>query len=130
MISKNGYGIEFYQTLGKLFYAIAAADKHVREEEFIKLKEIIKTDWVPVVDFNGDKLQQIEIVFDTFCKKDNLNANECFRDFVDFKKKHESLYTSTIKYLILKTANAIAYSSSSKNKSELIMLTKLQMYLK
>ena len=36
----------FYQNLGKLFYAIAAADKVVREEEVNILKQIVNTDWL------------------------------------------------------------------------------------
>ena len=38
--------MDFYQNLGKLFYAIAAADNHVDEAEFNALKETVKTDLI------------------------------------------------------------------------------------
>ena len=58
--------IKFYQNLGKLFYAIAAVDKNAREEEYNKLKEIVKSEWLAVDeiedDFHTDAAYQIEIV--------------------------------------------------------------------
>ena len=42
MKTKKKMTLKFYQNLGKLFYAIAAADKHVRDVEFDKLKELKK----------------------------------------------------------------------------------------
>ena len=39
---------EFYSSIGKLFYAIAASDKVVRTEEIRTLKELVKEKWVPV----------------------------------------------------------------------------------
>jgi len=60
--------IEFYQILGKLFYAIAASDKVVHKVEIETLKELIKTVWVPLDDyedeFHEDAAYQIETVFD------------------------------------------------------------------
>ena len=37
--------INFYQNLGKLFYAIAAVDKTVKDKEFSTLETIIRNDW-------------------------------------------------------------------------------------
>jgi hypothetical protein len=128
------YSIAFYQALGKLFYAIASADKHVHLKEYNKLKDIVKNEWLPVDDyeddFNTDAAYQIEIVFDWLNKHEELHPYQWFNEFLDFKKEHEKLFTDHIKHLILKTANAIAYSFSGKNKSELIMLTKLNLELK
>ena len=38
----------FYEHLGKVFYFIAAIDKNVREEEIMKLKQIVKNEWLPL----------------------------------------------------------------------------------
>lgn len=118
----------FYRNLGKLFYAIAAADKVVREDEINSLKEIVKSEWLRVDDveddFGSDSAFQIEIVFDWLVEQD-LPAAECFSDFEFFINEHDNLFTSSIKKLIWKTANSIASAFSGKNKSELIMLAKL-----
>ena len=91
MKTKKKMTLKFYQNLGKLFYAIAAADKEVRDEEFDKA---------------------------------------CYNAFTNYKKEQPHLFTANIKKLILKTAHAIAASFSGLNKSELIILAKLDIELK
>ena len=124
--------IEFYQILGKLFYAIAASDKVVHKVEIETLKELIKTVWVPLDDyedeFHEDAAYQIETVFD-WLEYERIKATSCFEEFKSFKKENESLFSDYRKKLIWKTSSAIANSFSGKNKSELIMLTKLKMVL-
>ena len=134
MVTKKKMTLKFYQNLGKLFYAIAAADKHVVISEFDKLKDIVKTQWLdmdPITDdYHTDAAYQIEIVFDWLNKEDNLNEQSCFNDFVNYKNEQKHLFTKEIKKLIIKTAGAIASSFSGINKSELIMLAKLDLELK
>jgi hypothetical protein len=130
MLSLEKYGMEFYQVLGKLFYAIASVDNNVQEEEYNKLKEIVNTEWILIDDFTVDGLRQIKVIFNSLNKHKEHNPEACFNDFLAFKNKHENLFDDTIKKLILKTANAITYSFSGKNKSELIMLAKLDIEFK
>ncbi|CAH8282364.1 hypothetical protein EV196_105252 [Mariniflexile fucanivorans] len=125
--------LEFYQNIGKLFYAIAAADKKVHPTELSKLKGLVKEKWLDVDltenDESKDAAKHIEIVFDRL-KNKALDAETCFEDFLTFKKNHPSLFTADVKMLIMKTANGIATSFSGLNKSELIMLAKLDIELK
>jgi hypothetical protein len=124
----------FYQELGKLFFAIAASDNDVRTAEINKLHEIVKSKWLPVDktedEFHTDAAYQIGIIFDWLNNQDDLNAEACFNDFIDFKNDQSHFFTEPIKKLIIKTANEIADSFSGKNKSELIMLAKLELELK
>lgn len=126
--------LQFYQNLGKLFYAIAAADKNVQPVEFAKLKELVKKQWLKLdaIDdtFGTDATFQIEIVFDWLNTQGNLNAKACFDDFIVYKNNQNHLFTDTVKHLILKTAHAIAVSFSGVNKSELIFLANLDRELK
>lgn len=126
--------LEFYQNLGKLFYAIAASDGVVRDLEFAKLKALVKQQWLEVDDvldaFGADAAYQIEIVFDWLNEEDLTSAEICFNDFVNYKKEQAHLFTDKVKSLILKTASAVAYAFSGINKAELIMLAKLEMVLK
>ena len=128
------FSVQFYQKLGKLFYAIAAADNVVRKAEYHKLKEIVKTEWLTVDDFEDDfhtdAAYQIEVVFDWLNNEQKLDAKIWFEDFMEFKEEHPQLFNDQVKKLILKTANAIAASFSGKNKSELIMLARLNIKLK
>ena len=134
MKARNKLTLKFYQNLGKLFYAIAAADHEVRNTEFDKLKELIKSQWLqldPIEDkFNTDAAYQIEIVFDWLNNQKALDTKKCFNDFIDYKNKQRHLFTKNVKQLILKTGSAIAASFSGINKSELIILAKLDMELK
>lgn len=125
--------LKFYQNLGKLFYAIAASDKNVRTEEFLTLKKIVKKYWLDIDsiedNYSSDAAFQIEIVFDWLNTQENLSSKLCFDDFVDYKNRQNHLFTDEVKNLILKTASAIATAFSGVNKSELIMLAKLEMEL-
>ena len=125
--------INFYRNLGKLFYAIAAADRIVRDVEYNTLKNIIKAEWLDVDhiedSFGTDTAYQIEIVFDWLYNDNECDAKVCFKDFITYKKNNESLFTDKIKKLIMKTATAIANSFSGKNKAELIMLANLNIEL-
>jgi len=133
MKTKKKLTLEFYQNLGKLFYAIAAADKKVHAVEFDKLKECVKQQWLNVDiledDYHTDAAYHIEIVFD-WLNNSAYEADICFQDFVDYTKEHPLFFTKNIKKLIMKTANAVAASFSGFNKSELMMLAKLDLELK
>lgn len=122
----------FYQKMGELFYAIAAADKVIRKAEYDILKTIVLEQWKNLDDyedpFRTDAAYQIEVVFDWF-DYEQLDANDCYESFADYKKEYPKLFTKERKELIWRTANAIANSFAEKNKSELIMLAKLKMLL-
>lgn len=123
----------FYQSLGKLFYAIAAADKVVREEEVKALKKIVEEEWLDIEkindEFGTDTAYQIEIIFD-WLDENQPGAEEAFQEFKDYRKEHLNLFDKKIDRLILKTANEIADAFAGKNRAELIMLTKLRSLLK
>lgn len=122
----------FYQNLGKLFYAIAMADKQVRPNELKKLIEDVRKYWVPVDkvedEFGTDAAFQIEIVFDWLFLEEKEDTHY-YQEFLDFYKEHPSFFTLDIKKIIWKTADDIASSYSGKNKSELIILAKLKQLL-
>ncbi len=122
--------LSFYQKTGELFYAVAAADKIVRTQEFDTLKEVVNTLWRPMEhyedEFGEDAAYQMEIVFD-WLDYESLDAEDCFDDFKDFYHNHPSLFSEKRKQLILKTAHKIAASFSGKNKSELTLLGKIQL---
>lgn len=118
----------FYEHLGKVFYCLAAVDKTVRKEEIEQLKQIVRTEWLPLEntfnEFGDDTAYQIEIVFDWLVENE-WNFEMALVDFRIFRKEHQSLFSPQIDTLILKTAQAIVTSFSGKNKSERILLSQL-----
>lgn len=124
--------IRLYHKLGKLFYAVAAADKNVRKEEANKLYDIVKKDWVPVEStndtFGTDAAFQIITAFDLLCDQ-MASSKSCLHQFEEFYKSHKYLFTDQVKNLVLKTARSIAESYSGKNKAELQVLHQIQSLL-
>ncbi|WP_252723839.1 hypothetical protein [Winogradskyella psychrotolerans] len=118
--------IEFDQNLGQLFYAIAATDNCVKDEEIKTLERIINKDWLPI---NKNAASILE-TFKELWEDEHSNSERCFKRFVSFKRTHSELFNATLNSKILKTANAITTSFSGQNKSELIQLAKLDLELK
>lgn len=121
-----------YENLGKLFYAVAFCDGTVHLKEWDKVEEIVKNDWLYIDDFTDrfgtDAANNIEIVFDWLLESQKT-SEECFQEFMDFYKEHSHAFSKEIKSLTRKTANAIANSFSGKNKSELMLLAKINLLL-
>ena len=122
-----------YENLGKLFYAIAAADKVVRKEEIQVLDEIVDHEWKEVEhsrdEFGTDMSFQIEVIFDWFQEND-LSADAAFAKFKNYKKEHEYLFDEELNHLIWKTSNKIAGAFAPMTKAELKMLSRLRKLLK
>lgn len=130
MASSKKPPLIFYQKLGELFYAVAAADKLVHEDEYQALKDIVVLEWEKLEKENpSDAIYQMEVVFNWF-DYEQLDAQSCFESFEEYRKENPQHFNQERKQLIWNTANAIANSYAGKNKSELIMLAKLQILLK
>ncbi|GAL88553.1 hypothetical protein [Jejuia pallidilutea] len=127
------YSTAFYKVLGQLFYGIAAADKKVLAEEYYALKKILETEWPMADAFKNSTtsvdIQHILTEFKTLYKKEQVAPETWLEAFFSFKKKNETLFTKSLNQLILNTAHTIANSFARKNKSELIMLAKLDLEL-
>src|SRR5690606_13734934 len=120
---------KLYENLGKLFYAIAAADKIIHEEEIKTLEKIVKEDWIKDDDFKDqfgtDEAFNIEIMID-WMQENSTTAFPAFYEFKNFKDENEELFTPRIKELTWKTAESIATSFEGKDPVEKTMLTKLK----
>ena len=134
MEAKKKMTLNFYRNLGKLFYAIAVIDGTVKPIEVEKLKSAVIEYWLDADDiedtFGSDAAFQIEIVFDWLNYKEEIDSYACYNDFVLYKNEQSHLFTDEVKKLILKTGSVIAHAFSGINKSELILLGKLDIELK
>ncbi|AXG70757.1 hypothetical protein KORDIASMS9_03003 [Kordia sp. SMS9] len=125
--------VVFYQHLGKLFYAMALADKKIKKEEFQAMKKEIAllslSENYTITDAEIDIEHHITSTF-KILYFEKATSQACFDDFVTFKRKYESLFTPSIKKAILKIAGKILASFSNVNKSELMLLAKLSIEFK
>ncbi|PRX57239.1 hypothetical protein [Flagellimonas meridianipacifica] len=133
MVTNKNIGKTFYQSLGKLFYAVAKADHSVHIKEIDRLKEMVREHWLEVDEvedeYGTDAAFQIETVFDWLLENEK-DAVECYEDFERFYTDHKARFNDQIKYLIMATARSIASAFSGRNKSELIALGRLELLFK
>jgi hypothetical protein len=122
----------FYHNLGKLFYAVAFADKTVRKEEVDTLRECVKKYWLSYDDlkdaFDSDAAHLIEIVFEGVQAFEET-SKDMFDAFISYKNQQPHLFTEKVNQLIIETSKAIAYSYAGINKSELVMISQLEIEL-
>lgn len=129
MLNSERIGNEFYQNLGKLFYAVAMSDNTVRSAEIERVRKYVRQHWMdvdPVEDeFQTDAAYQIETVFD-WLDEEEKDGTEYFEEFKDFYKEHPEKFTPELKALILETSESIASSFAGKNRSEMMVLMNLE----
>lgn len=125
MTTDNNNTKALYQNLGKLFYAVASVDGSVEGVEINTLKSIVTLEWK-----GSENAIAIIGMFDWLNNTQDYDANACFESFLDYMESHKTLFTNSLKILILKTAKKIAYSFSKNNKAELILLAQLNLALK
>ncbi len=118
-----------YQNLGKLFYAIAASDTIIQDQEFEALQQCVQKYWKDYNDLNQvfeeEYTQVIEAVFEGV-EAFELSAEEMFQDFISYKREHPQLFTNVLNTLIMTTARTIAYAFENVNTSEQKFLTQLE----
>ncbi len=123
----------FYQNVGKLFYAVAYADKVVRKEEIDELKKVIETVWLPLEDtedeFGMDNAFNIEFMFQ-YLNESKESAEQAFEDFKIYAKANPKMFSEYIKEITVNTCTAIADSFLGTNKAEKQMIDDLWNFLK
>lgn len=133
MVSTSKLPQIFYTNLGLLFYAIAAIDNMVREEEVLSIKNNIQAKWKELDNYKEgeEPLDAIALTMTAaeLAYKKHLDPEACFSRFVTFKKANEDLFTIERNKVIWNIANLIANSFSGVNKAELILIHKLKKVL-
>lgn len=130
METNKNIDVDLYRKIGTLFYAIAAIDRHIMEEEITTMKSLLKSEWLSSsIKVNGESKNAIFYIEDAFrqLQREKKDANCCFDDFITFKNGNDYLFTKKLKQFVFKIASKIASSFSGKNKKELILLGKLDL---
>lgn len=133
MNSTTKLPISFYENVGGVFYAIAAIDHSVKQEEYNSLKQCLESNWI-LYGVTGEDLPKkpeelLEQVFKSAVQK-KKDPEKCFEDFADYRKTHSAWFSIPVNKAIWNTANSIANSFAQVDKNEVILLHKLKLVLK
>ena len=122
----------FYKELGRLLYAIAAADGKVSAKEVNTLTKVVSEQLVPqerATDHYGtDQAYITEFEFDVLAER-GATSTEAFDSFVAYMERHRYDLHSSKKRTILDAADAVANAFHGVNKAELPLLIELHRLL-
>ncbi len=122
----------FYKELGRLLYAIAAADGRVAEPEVIALKRIVKEELVPQQNgtdhFGSDKAYFTEFEFDVLAER-GATAEGAFDSFITYMALHHHDLAPERKEMIYRSADAVATAFHGVDKKQLPYLEELHRHL-
>lgn len=119
----------FYKELGRLLYAIAAADGVVEDKEVSTLERVVKEQLVPTEPgtdhFGSDQAFIAEYEFEVLADQ-GADADGCFDSFIAYISQHLGELKPEMRDLIERMADAVADSFHGTNKSELGYLIELR----
>jgi uncharacterized tellurite resistance protein B-like protein len=118
--------LEFQEALAHLFYSVAIADKKITLQEKLAIKKIVEEDLLNPITII-DKTAFYEIL-----KKNILELHDKEESFLKFKtffSNNRNLFTLEIKLKIMNLVDEIATATASRNKSELVLLSKIHSLL-
>jgi hypothetical protein len=120
---------EILHALSYLFYAVAHTDRHVDDHERIKIHQVVNENW-QLFAVKGDPFgvhamelidkMVVELRDEDF---DNEKALDQFRNVFD---KHPEFFTAEMKEFILEVCIRTANSFNMMNKSELVLLSRIE----
>jgi uncharacterized tellurite resistance protein B-like protein len=122
----------FYKELGRLLYAIAAADGRVSDKEMATLKRIVSEELVPqeasTDHFGTDQAFITEFEFDVLADR-GASPEGAFDSFIAYMAQHKKDLEPERKELIYRAADAVASAFHGVNKAELPLLIELHRHL-
>lgn len=122
----------FYKELGRLLYAIAAADGKVSAKEVRALKRIVSEQLVPqeasTDHFGTDQAYITEFEFEVLAER-AAGSDEAFDSFIAYMSRHKHDLAPERKALIYRSADAVAQAFHGVGRAELPLLIELHRHL-
>jgi len=115
--------VDFYRQLGTLFYAFANADGDFNRLEKLKIIELTMSDWCDPSEYPEAK----DAIYSTLQKliKEEESSNNAFLTFTEYYHLDREAFSIDIKKLILNSAYAISDTYAKRNKSEIVLFSRL-----
>jgi len=122
----------FYKELGRLLYAIAAADGKVSDKEVRTLKRVVSEQLVPqevsTDHFGTDQAYITEFEFEVLAER-GASVEGAFDSFIAYMARHRHDLTAERKQLVYRCADAVASAFHGVGKAELPLLIELHKHL-
>jgi tellurite resistance protein len=122
----------FYKELGKLLYAVAAADGKIHPNEVAKIRQVVREEVVPVESshdqFGTDNAYYAEFEFEMLSDRD-FPAADAYHSFTQYLKEYQGKIDAEMKKLCLDAAVKVAEATHGINKSESAYLSDLKKQL-
>ena len=121
------------KAIGYIVYAVASADKHVVEEERKIAHDLINEHWALLVDnedpFGVRALDFVDKIIVSF-EEDHLDSEKAFEMFQAIYNEQKQDFSKDIKQFILDLCIKVGSAFNQMNKSELVLLSRIEMLLK
>jgi len=121
------------KAIGYVVYAVASADNHVALEEKKIAHDLINEHWTLLADNEDpfgvralDFVDKIIVSFD----EDHLDSEKAFDSFKKIFEEQKNDFTPEIKQFILDLCIKVGSAFNQMNKSELVLLSRIEMLLK
>lgn len=121
------------KAIGYVVYAVASADNHVALEEKKIAHDLINEHWTLLADNEDpfgvralDFVDKIIVSFD----EDHLDSEKAFDSFKEIFEEQKNDFTPEIKQFILDLCIKVGSAFNQMNKSELVLLSRIEMLLK
>ncbi len=121
------------KAIGYIVYAVASTDKHVAEEEKKIAHDLINEHWTLLADNEDpfgvralDFVDKIIVSFD----EDHLDSEKAFESFKEIFEEQKQDFTIEIRQFILDLCIKVGSAFSQMNKSELVLLSRIEILLK
>jgi len=114
---------DFYEAIGKLFYAVAMADRSFMKDEKKEIVNLVAEHWSEKLFYKDAD----ELVYQSIRASiaEEQKSQEAFSIFKAYYLLNGLLFTKEIKKVLLEDTNAIGSSYSKRNKSESAMYAQL-----
>lgn len=123
---------ELLHSLSYLFYAVAHADRHVEDEERIKIHQVVNENWQLFV-AKGDPfgVHAMDLI-DKMVRElrdEDFDNEKALEQFKMVFEKHPEFFTPQMKEFILEVCIRTANTFNQMNKSELVLLSRIERML-
>jgi len=124
---------KFYEELGNLFYAIAAADKKIIPEERKRVDDVIRFSWKLLNNgtdrFGTNEAYRIRFEFDTM-EEFRSKPGDAWKSFLAYFNKNKKEMDHDLRLRVFNSASHIAEGMKSMNGEKKAYLTKLKKLMK
>ena len=118
----------FFKKLAHLFYAIGMADKKFLRQEKIAIIDIVEKGGFSQIDTNASK----DIIYQTLKEliENKVKHVVAFDIFKKFFSENKHLFPENLRFEIQKAVKQILDANERKDKSEIVILSKLHLLFK